>query len=68
MSVTGLLAHTTARAARTAERIEDLEFLLDHGEAPDRALARVGWAYSTAQRALHRRGRHDLAARLRGAA
>ena len=68
MTATMIHLSPAAKAARTTERIEDLEFLLDHGEAPDRALARVGWAYSTAQRALHRRGRHDLAARLRGAA
>ena len=68
MSITGLLAHTTARAARTDARIEDLAFLLDNGEDPARAVARVGWSLAAAERALMRRGRNDLAVRVRGAA
>ena len=68
MSITGLLAYTTARAARTDARIEDLEFLLDNGEDPARAVARVDWSLAAAERALMRRGRNDLAMWIRGAA
>ncbi|WP_193117065.1 hypothetical protein [Brachybacterium tyrofermentans] len=49
---------------RVAARLEDLEFLLDVGEYPDRAIARIGWSVAGAKRNLHRRGRHDLVARI----
>ena len=50
---------------RTADRIEDLEFLLSVGEAPERAVERVGWSLATADRMLVKHGRHELASRLR---
>ena len=53
---------------RTSDRIEDLEFLLSVGEAPERAVERVGWSMAAAERALHRHGRNSLASRLRAVA
>lgn len=61
----------TALRLPTAEetmqnRIEDLEFCLDHGEHPDRAIARAGFlnGIDAAQNRLRASGRYDLAARL----
>lgn len=53
---------------KVADRIEDLEFLLSVGEAPERAVERVGWSMAAAERALHRHGRNSLASRLRAVA
>lgn len=50
---------------RTEHRIEDLEFLLEAGEYPERAVERVGWTMNTAEKSMYRHGRGDLAARLR---
>lgn len=48
------------------DRIEDLEFCLDHGEWPARALIRAGFtgALENAQGQLRKYGRSDLSARL----
>ena len=54
-----------APKGRTAARIEDLEFLLSVGEAPERAVERVGWSMATADRMLSKHGRFGLASRLR---
>lgn len=53
--------HRDRSAASTAERLEDLEWLLDGGVTPDRAAARVGWARETALTLARRHGRDDLA-------
>ena len=53
---------------KVADRIEDLEFLLSVGEDPLRAVERVGWSMSAAERALHRHGHNSLASRLRAVA
>lgn len=53
-------AASAARRERTLSRLEDLEFLLSAGEAPGRALERIGWTPGAAQRAAHRYGRPDL--------
>lgn len=47
-------------------RIEDLEFCLDHGEHPERAIRRAGFMHGIqeAQARLRQAGRHDLSARL----
>ena len=49
-----------ARQARVAERIEDLEFLIEQDVPASEAVARVGWTLPAASRALFRRG-HPLA-------
>ena len=52
-------------AEKRAAQIEDIEFLLDHGEAPERAALRCG--FSSAEAAgerLRKWGRSDLTARL----
>lgn len=54
-----------AARGKVADRIEDLEFLLSVGEDPVRAVERVGWSMSAADRALNRHGRFALAARIR---
>lgn len=54
-----------APKGKVAAKLEDLEFLLSVGEAPERALQRVGWQLETARTACRRHGRHDLAAHLR---
>lgn len=61
----------TALRLPTAEetmrnRIEDLEFCLDHGEHPERAITRAGFMHGirNTQTRLREAGRHDLAARL----
>lgn len=59
-------APTSARG-RTAERIEDLEWLLRMGEWPPRAAERVGWSAETAQRMLYRH-RPELASVMGGVA
>lgn len=51
--------------ARTAARLEDLDFLLSVGEFPERAVKRVGWSLLTAEKMAKRYGRNDLAARIR---
>lgn len=57
----GREAAWAANLARTAARLEDLEFLLSVGEGPADALARIGWTPTAAQRAARRHGRPDLA-------
>lgn len=47
--------------ARTAARIEDLEFLIGHGVPAADAVRRVGWTLAAAERALYRHRRFDLA-------
>lgn len=54
-------AARAANLARTAARLEDLDFLIRHGEDPANALARIGWTPAAAQRSAHRHGRRDLA-------
>ncbi|TDP78312.1 hypothetical protein DEU31_1763 [Brachybacterium sp. AG952] len=54
-------AARAANLARTAARLEDLDFLIRTGEDPTNALARIGWTPAAAQRAAHRHGRRDLA-------
>lgn len=54
-------AACAANLARTAARLEDLDFLIRSGEDPANALARIGWTPAAAQRAAHRHGRRDLA-------
>lgn len=54
-------APCAANLARTAARLEDLDFLIRTGEDPGNALARIGWTPAAAQRAAYRNGRLDLA-------
>ncbi|WP_087484004.1 hypothetical protein [Brachybacterium massiliense] len=49
-----------AEQARSADRIEDLEFLIEQRVPVPEAVARVGWTLSAASRVLFRRG-HPLA-------
>ncbi len=61
-------ALTKARASRTARaqgRLDDLAELLDYGEWPPRACARVGWSVKGALKAAQRQGRGDITAALR---
>ena len=52
-------------AEKRAAQIEDIEFLLDHGEAPERAALRCGFtSLDMAGRRLRTWGRADLADRL----
>ena len=52
-------------AEKRAAQIEDIEFLLDHGEAPERAALRCGFAsLDMAWKRLRIWGRADLADRL----
>ena len=52
-------------AEKRAAQIEDIEFLLDHGEAPERAALRCGFAsLDMAWKRLRIWGREDLADRL----
>lgn len=46
------------------DRLEDLEFLLDHGEDGDRAARRCGWSRESALSIARRHDRPDLADRL----
>lgn len=60
-------ALTKARTARTTAaqaRLDDLTELLDHGEWPPRAVARMDWSISAAIKAAERAGRRDLTTRL----
>lgn len=54
-------AARAANLARTAARLEDLDFLIRTGEDPANALARIGWTPAAAQRSAHRHRRRDLA-------
>ena len=52
-------------AEKRAAQIEDITFLLDHGEHPERAAHRCGFVSVDSARDLLREwGRHDLASRL----
>ena len=52
-------------AERRAAQIEDIEFLLDHGEDPERAAHRCGFTSAEgAEKLLRKWGRSDLASRL----
>ncbi len=53
-----------ARTARSLERLEDPAELLDFGECPPRAVARLGWTVNAAIKAAERRGRTDITTRL----
>lgn len=52
--------HAAARAAF----VEDVEWLLDAGEAPSAIAERLGRSLEAIQRRLYRAGRRDLARRL----
>jgi hypothetical protein len=54
----GRAASFTAQAARRQARIEDLEFLLETGEAPARAALRAGWPSLAAAEVALRREQH----------
>ena len=53
-----------ARTARSLERLDDLAELLDLGEWPPRAVARLDWTVNAAIKAAERRGRTDITTRL----
>lgn len=57
----GREAAWAANRARTAARLEDLEFLLTVGEAFPRAAARCGWTPEAARLAAARHGTTNLA-------
>ncbi|HEX7349618.1 hypothetical protein [Brachybacterium sp.] len=48
-------AAQASNRARTDARIDELEFLVEGGEALESAIARLGWTASAAARALFRR-------------
>ena len=48
----------------TPDRLDDLAWLLECGEHPDRAARRCGWNRETALTVARRHGRHDLTPRL----
>lgn len=55
------------RAASTAKanaRLDELVVLLDAGEVPERAVARMGWSIDAALKAAERQKRKDVPARL----
>lgn len=61
-------AHVLAAVARynrpdtpARERLDDLAWLLEHGEDPERAARRCGWNRSSAVTVARRHGRDDVA-------
>lgn len=53
-----------AHARRYAEFVEDLEFLLNQDQDPDRVAAALGTTRQTIQRRLHRHGETGLLTRM----
>lgn len=46
------------------DRLEDLAWLLEHGEDPERAARRCGWNRTSAVTVARRHGRDDVAVRM----
>lgn len=59
------LSYLASLKARTSDRLEDLEWLLEGGVWPPTACARVGWTVDAARQAATRHGR-TVAAVLQG--
>lgn len=47
------------------DRLDDLAWLLENGEDPERAARRCGWTRSSAVTVATRNGRHDVTAKMR---
>lgn len=58
------VAHYTRPETPVHDRLDDLAWLLEHGEHPERAARRCGWTRGSAVTVARRHGRHDIADRM----
>lgn len=62
--VLAAVARYSMTSTPAKDRLDDLAWLLEHGEDPERAARRCGWTRTSAVTVARRHGRDDVAVRM----